>query len=92
MGDKLKGKKAAPLCEAFCWRGLGSLVHLERMFTANGLLTNHLYTIMKHIYVDASGLFQVDSSPTTEHEVLMNSLISVEMICYGLLGHQISTQ
>ncbi len=49
-----------------CWLGLGPLVPSEGRVTANQykvVLSDHLYPVMKHFYLDGSGLFQDDNTP-----------------------------
>lgn len=45
--------------------GLGPLIRLEGRVAANQykvILSDHLYTVMKHFYPDRSGLFQDDNA------------------------------
>lgn len=67
--------------EAFCWHGLGPLVRLEQMLTANQYkVSDHLYSVMEHLILEENGLLQDDSASAIVHRLSLNDLLRMEMM------------
>lgn len=58
----------------FVWHGLGPLIPFKGRATAQCkvVLSDHLYTVIKHFYRDASGFFQDDNAPIHMQEASLN--------------------